>query len=81
MNVVFSAARRCWMANFDIDADPTAGVAIIATTLRLTPGCLSPSLIDGYVEDLKADLEVAAKRAKVAILSMKDLLDFPEGLN
>jgi len=35
------------MAKFDIDAQPLSGVAIIATTDRLTTRCLSASEVDG----------------------------------
>jgi hypothetical protein len=67
------------MAKFDIDADPTSGVAIISTTGSLTARCLLASEIDEYVSSLKEELDVAAQRAKDAIWGMKDLPDFPKG--
>ena len=55
---------------FDIDVDQNAGVAIIATAERLTDACLSASLIDAHVDELKRELDAAAKRAKAAIFTI-----------
>jgi hypothetical protein len=67
------------MAKFEIDAQPLSGVAIIATTDRLTTRCLLASQIDAHVASLKRELDAVAQQAKDAIWGMKDLPDFPKG--
>jgi hypothetical protein len=62
----------------DIDVDQISGVAIVATTERLTPRCRSASEIDAHVSSLKEELDTAAQRAKDALWGMKDLPDFPK---
>lgn len=69
------------MGKFDIEVDQLSGVAIIATTNRLTAACLLRSEIDEYVSELKRELDAVAEKAKLAIWGIRDLPDFPEGPN
>jgi hypothetical protein len=69
------------MMKFDIDAEPLAGVRIIAPNEVLTTRCSSELQIDNWVLELKQELDQAAKKAKTAIGSMRNLSDFPVGPN
>ncbi|KIZ39198.1 hypothetical protein OO17_21115 [Rhodopseudomonas palustris] len=77
----YTHSRSYMVTKFDIDADPTNGVALVANSERLTVRCKLPSEIDSCVAELKRELDQTAEMAKSAILSMENLPDFPTGPN